>query len=529
MFHQSELPSPRPAASAAALLETVPALEPVLRAHATAAERDRRLPVAVVNAMKDHGLYRTWRPRAFGGYEADPMTAFQLFEEVSRVDSAAGWNLQLSCGVDAFGPWFSDQGAQEIFGVTDAIFAGAFFPPRRAVPVDGGYRVTGRTPFVSGVDHCAWVIGLAHIFENDTPRLWDNGEAVTLITACPIANARIAENWRTLGMRGTGSHDVVMSDVFVPERHTTLLVPLDKPGSAYQGPLYRLTIWAAVAALSTVATGIARAAIDDLIELAGTKSPAYTTKRLSDRSVVQAQIGRAQGLLGAARAFLYESLREAWTDAESGRTIDMPHKTRIQLAATHAVTAATQAVDLVQAAVGTTGIREEYLAQEIAPLIGNCTARSCERDTVSRTRLRPWGRSLRVSLSRRFGERAFRRGTPPEPIAVFSAKHADVGDVRVWDEGDEATLEIGTITHSHFNPHDPQLNSTEIAARVTDEVVEFLDDLFADRVLLWKAADGRSAGWVDVSEANDADALPSDSMAYLWSGPVTNPITRGAG
>lgn len=360
MFHEPATPSLRHAASAAALLDTVAALEPVIRAHSAEAERDRRLTATVVNAMKDHGLYRTWRPKAFGGYEADPMTAFRLFEEVSRVDSAAGWNLQLSCGVDAFGPWFSDQGAREIFGAADAIFAGAFFPSRRAVPVEGGYRVTGRTPFVSGVDHCSWVIGLAHIFENDAPRVWDNGEAVTLITACPMANATIAENWRTLGMRGTGSHDVVMSDVFVPECHATLLVPLDKPGSAYQGPLYRFTIWAAVAALSTVATGIARAAIDDLIELAGTKSPAYTTKRLRERSIVQAQIGRAEGALGAARAFLYQSLQEAWNDAQSGRTIDMPHKTRIQLAATHAVTAATQAVDLVQAAAGTTGIREEY-------------------------------------------------------------------------------------------------------------------------------------------------------------------------
>jgi alkylation response protein AidB-like acyl-CoA dehydrogenase len=348
------------AVPAAALLDTVRRLEPVIREHSADAERERRLPAAVANAMRDHGLYRTWRPKAFGGYEADPMTAFQVFEEVSRIDSAAGWNLQLSCGVDAFGPWFSDQGAQEIFGAADAMFAGAFFPARRAVPVDGGYRVTGRTPFVSGVNHCSWFIGLANIFDNDAPRLWDSGGPVTLITACRIGQATIVDNWRTLGMRGTGSHDVVMSDVFVPERHTTLLVPLDKPGSAYQGPLYRFTAWAAVAALSTVATGIARAAIDDLIELAGTKSPAYTAKPLKDRSIVQAQIARAEGALEAARAFLYQSAQETWNAAEKGRVIDMRHKTRMQLAATHAVTAAAEAVDLVQAAAGTTGIREEH-------------------------------------------------------------------------------------------------------------------------------------------------------------------------
>jgi alkylation response protein AidB-like acyl-CoA dehydrogenase len=347
-------------APAAALLDIVRELEPVIREHSADAERERRLPAAVANAMRDHGLYRMWRPKAFGGYETDPMTAFQVFEEVSRIDSAAGWNLQLSCGVDAFGPWFADQGAQEIFGAADAIFAVAFFPARRAVPVDGGYRVTGRTPFVSGVDHCWWVVGLANIFENDALRLWDNGAPVTIITACPIGEATIVENWRTLGMRGTGSHDVVMSDVFVPARHTTLLVPLDKPGSAYEGPLYRFTAWAAIAALSTVATGTARAAIDDLIELAGKKSPAYTAKPLKDRSIVQAQIGRAEATLGAARAYLYQSLQETWNEAVTGRVIDMPHKIRLQLAATHAVTAAAEAVDLVHAAAGTTGIREEH-------------------------------------------------------------------------------------------------------------------------------------------------------------------------
>jgi indole-3-acetate monooxygenase len=348
------------AVPAAALLDAVRAVEPVIRAHSADAERERRLPAAVANAMRDLGLYRMWRPKAFGGYEADPMTAFQVFEEVSRIDSAAGWNLQLSSGVDAFGAWFSDQGAQEIFGAADAMFAGSFFPSRRAVPVDGGYRVTGRTPFVSGVDHCSWFIGLANIFENDAPRVWGNGEPVTIITACPIGKGTIVENWRTLGMRGTGSHDVVMSDVFVPERHTTLLIPLDKPGSAYQGPLYRFTAWAAIAALSTVAIGTARAAIDDLVELAGRKSPSYTAKPLKERSIVQAQIGRAEAALGAARAYLYQSLQETWNEAEKGRVIDMPHKIKVQLAATHASTAAAEAVDLVHAVAGTTGIREEH-------------------------------------------------------------------------------------------------------------------------------------------------------------------------
>src|ERR1700746_4004264 len=116
----------------AAFLEAVHEIEPIIRAHAADAEASRRLPDAVADAMRAHGLYRMWRPRAFGGLELDPMTAFQVLEAVSRIDSAAGWNLQLSSAVDALGAWFPDDGAKEIFNDPDAAYGGAFFPSRRA-------------------------------------------------------------------------------------------------------------------------------------------------------------------------------------------------------------------------------------------------------------------------------------------------------------------------------------------------------------------------------------------------------------
>ena len=238
-------------ASLAVLLEAVHEIEPVIRAHAADAEASRRLPDIVADAMRRHGLYRMWRPRAFGGLELDPMTAFEVLETVSRIDSAAGWNLQLSSAVDAFGAWFSDEGAEEIFGQPDSSLAGAFFPFRRAVAVDGGYHVTGRTPFVSGAHQAAWFMGLAHVHDSETPRLGTDGAPVTLITACPAKNAVILDTWRTLGMRGTGSHDVEMTDAFVPLRHTALLAPYEKPGSAYTGPLYKFTAWTAISVLAT--------------------------------------------------------------------------------------------------------------------------------------------------------------------------------------------------------------------------------------------------------------------------------------
>jgi alkylation response protein AidB-like acyl-CoA dehydrogenase len=348
--------------SVSSLLDTVRQIEPVIRMHAADAERERRLSDEVTDAMRASGLYRLWKPQAFGGLEVDPVTAFQVIEAVARIDSAAGWNLQLSTGADTFGPWFGDDGAKDIFGQPDTIVAGSTFPPRRAVPVDGGYSVTGQTPFVSGAYQAQWFLGSAQIYDGDMPRL-ENGAPVSLLTACPANDTVIVDTWRTLGMRGTGSHDVVMSDVFVPSHHTAVMAPYEKPGSAYQGPLYKFTIWTVASVMASPALGIARAAIDDLLELAGRKTPSYLTTPLRDRSSVQALIGEAEATLGAGRASLYEALREVWDKACQGHVIDMPGKVKLQLAATYAVAAATRVVDLVHAAVGTTGIRDEHRFQ----------------------------------------------------------------------------------------------------------------------------------------------------------------------
>ncbi len=190
------------------LLGAVRDLEPVLRRHAPEAERERRLSAPVVAAMRRAGLYGLFRPRRLGGLEVDPLTAFRVIEEISRIDSAAGWNLMISSAVEPFGAWFSDDGAAEIFAGRDTVLAGSFNPPRAAVPVDGGYRVTGRITFVSGAHHADWIAGLAHVVDDGRPRLGPDGQPVVLLTMFPRRDVEIVDNWNTLGMCGTGSHDV---------------------------------------------------------------------------------------------------------------------------------------------------------------------------------------------------------------------------------------------------------------------------------------------------------------------------------
>lgn len=342
-----------------ALLDAVRRIEPVIREHAADAERDRRLSAPAATAMREAGLYRLWRPKALGGLELDPMTGFRVIEELARIDSAASWNLQVAIAHDLFGPWFPDDAAREIFA-GDAIVVGAQQPPRRAVPVAGGYLLSGRTPYVSGAHQATAYLGYANILENGEFRRGSDGAPQTLLVACAAKDAKIIENWNVFGMRGTGSHDVETTEAFIPAHWTVPWEPLRKPGSAYEGPLYRLTVWPAIAALAAPALGVARAAIDEAVELITKKTPAFGAKMLKDYSVAQSQLARAEARLRSGRAFFYEAFEEAYQDALAARPIDMPVKAKLQLAITHAMLEAAAAVDIIHEIVGGSGIRDEY-------------------------------------------------------------------------------------------------------------------------------------------------------------------------
>lgn len=345
------------------LLEKVDKVAPLIREHALEAERQRRLPQPVSDALRDAGFFRMFRPRSLGGLEADPVTAYCVIEALARIDSAAGWNVSIANASEPFGAWLSEETSREVFGSADAILAGAFFPPRKAVPINGGYRVTGTTAFNSNCHSATWFLGLAHVYDGKKPRLDAAGQPTTLVTFVPASDVKIIENWETLGLGGTGSHDVQVDDLFVPSERAVPFVPLTQPNANYAGPSHRLSVWPAIACNAVSALGIAQATIDDLLAL-GRKVPSYTTTSLRDRPVVQLQLARAEGKLSAARAFFHAAFDEAWKIAVDDRFLEMEDRARLQLASSHAVLAAAEAVDLVHACAGTSGIRNEQRFQK---------------------------------------------------------------------------------------------------------------------------------------------------------------------
>ena len=345
------------------VLGSVAELEPMIRAASAEAETERKLSARVAEALREAGCYHLFRPRSRGGLELDPVSAFRVIEELARIDSAAGWNVSLANAAEPVGAWFSDETTEEVFGSPKTVMAGAFFPPRRAVPTEGGYRLSGRCSFNSNCHAATWVLGLAHVHDDGVERLDDNGAPVTLITLFPMREAEIIDNWNTLGMRGTGSHDVNVDDLFVPAERAVPFKPLEQPSPAYSGPWHRLTIWPSVACNAIPALGIAQAAIDAFADLAKKKTPSYTNTTLKDRSIVQLRFAMAVAKVESARAYLHEAFDTAWQGALDGRTLAMADRARLQLASSYVPIAAAEAVDLIHSLVGTAGIRNDHVFQ----------------------------------------------------------------------------------------------------------------------------------------------------------------------
>ena len=346
------------------LMDAVQRIEPVLRENSALADAERKLPKAAMDTMVETGIFRTWVPRAFGGMEMAPTPAIQMFEEISRIDSAAGWIASNSCVISTFCQVLPDAGSAEMFADPNNVVAGGWFPPGPAVPVEGGYRVSGQWGFGSGCHHAHWLTSMGIITDNGKPRIGSDGQPVLVMIFFPAEAAEIVDTWHTLGMRGTGSHDIKLTDVFIPARRAFVMGPFDRPGSAYRGPLYAFHLWLAGPPIASVALGIARAALDDFIALAGCKTPSYTQVGLSDRVTIQDRVARAKAMVDASRAYLYRALDDAWAYLSTGAKITPEQGIPVQLASCYAIETAGKVVDLVHAAVGTTGIRNEHRFQQ---------------------------------------------------------------------------------------------------------------------------------------------------------------------
>jgi len=349
------------AATVRELLDEIERIRPVLEDQAARAEADRRLTDEAWRALGDAGLFTMLAPQAYGGLELPITDVMTVWEAIARIDSAAAWNLVMTTGVACFSAFLPAEGARELFADGPTTMAGALFPPGQATRAEGGWRVTGRAPFVSACHHAAWCALPAVAMDGETPRLDPGtGQPVLLAVVLPRHETRILDTWHTVGMRGTGSADLVVDDVFVPDRRAIAVAPLTAPAPGFEGPLYRLWPLCCVLGEATVSVGVAAAAVDAYIELARTKTPAFQAVALRDQQLAQYAAGKARARVDAARDTLQRAAQQAYEEtAAGGELLSWEAKTRLQLAACFAAEACAEAVRLVHDAAGSSAIRLE--------------------------------------------------------------------------------------------------------------------------------------------------------------------------
>ena len=322
----------------------------IIREHNAEAERERRLSRAVLNALYETGLLRMFTPRSLGGLEANPLTRALVVEEISVHDTAAGWTLENPLDWAYFCARLPDKGAEEIYSRgADILIAAQYGRPLNATSAEGGYRISGRAPFLSNCYDADWIASTAFV---------DGDQESEVMVYFPKDNCEIVDTWDAMGMRGTGSNDISVTDVYVPKFRTFPMVPEFETGSHYKGPLYRFPL-AGIAAtgIPTVMLGAARKAIDEVTELALTKTPVASSGPLKERSSAQAKLARAEAVLRSGRLLLYDSLSEAWQTSVDGGTHSMKQRADLLLAMTHAMSSAVESVEVACSIAGTTAFR----------------------------------------------------------------------------------------------------------------------------------------------------------------------------
>jgi indole-3-acetate monooxygenase len=304
---------------AARLLAAVSDLAPLLGARSEDIEQARRIPRDIADRLGRLGLFRTLVPRSHGGFELSVPEVVPLIETLSAADSSVGWVAMIATVSQLFVSRLPRATYDQVYADgSDVMVVGAGTPAGRAEVIDGGYRVSGRWPLVSGCQNAQWIVGHCVVCREGEPLMSGQGPTTRFVIA-PAARWRVEETWLASGLAGTGSHHVILDNVEIPDAST---LDLFHDPSCVPGPLesppgpFTPTFHAAVA------VGIATAAVADLVSLAGAgRRQLFAVIDLRDSPVFQHALGRLSAELRAARALLEVQAERLWRRAVAG-TLD---------------------------------------------------------------------------------------------------------------------------------------------------------------------------------------------------------------
>jgi alkylation response protein AidB-like acyl-CoA dehydrogenase len=328
-------------------------LSPLVRAAGDEAEQLRHCPPHMVELLHEHRLFDMILPRAYGGLEESIPTMVRVLEELAIADASIAWVVGIANGTSIIAANMDEATARSLF-VPRAVSGGAQAPYGRATRVDGGFRVSGRWGFASGCTHCTMLVGGCLVDSAGAPPEYR-------MAVFPIEQVEIIDTWHVAGLRGTGSRDMQVQDVFVPDERM-LYFAGTKP--RIDGPTYRYPALGFLAlTIAPIPLGIARRAIDELVALAEGKTPMGIGSKLRERSLTQHEIARAEAILRSARAWMYEVMDELWDKAVRGDEITPHDRAIVRMACAHAALESLRAVEIAYTLGGGSAIYQGNVLQ----------------------------------------------------------------------------------------------------------------------------------------------------------------------
>jgi alkylation response protein AidB-like acyl-CoA dehydrogenase len=338
-------------------------LAPGLRARADEIEALRRLPEDVHRTLAGAGFYRCWAPRECGGLELPVWPVAETFEALAQADGSVAWCTFIACTSATALATLPEPTARTVFAPPETTLLSGVFAPLGSAEREGdGFRVNGRWPFGSGTQNADWILAGCRLLENGAPMIRAGGAPRTHMVLVPRREVEFLDTWHVSGLCGTGSTDFALRDVRVPAERVVGYLRERPPDR----PLFRFPNFTLLAlGIGMVGLGLARAALSELVALAGAKRPTGSARTLAERAGVQSAVAEAEAELRSARAFLRDSVEAAWLRAAGDEAMPIALRRDLRLATTHAARTAARVAHRMYELGGATSIYKQSPLQRI--------------------------------------------------------------------------------------------------------------------------------------------------------------------
>ena len=336
---------------AADILANVVALAPRLREQAAGNERLRRLSPETVDGLRTAGAFRLPMPAAWGGPEVDILTQTEIVEVLSAADGSAGWCAMIGSDSGFYSAFLDDAVGRALYPDLDAVTAGGIVPAGRLDVVPGGYRLSGRFTFASGIHHAQVVAAGAVAFADGAMVTGPDGRPKWRVALMPVEAFEVIDTWHTTGLAGSGSCDYAADGLFVPEEQTFAFAD----GARRDGPLYA---WPGmfIANAPGVPLGIARAALDAARGIWADKVILPDLRPARDDARVRTALARAEALVGSARSYHYDVLGSLWETVLSGDPPSLDQRAALAGSFPHTFQTCRDAVALLYEEIGSQSV-----------------------------------------------------------------------------------------------------------------------------------------------------------------------------